>query len=86
LEEEGKEEDADQSEVSRWGYGVADNRRVDAHIDADIEHGHTLGDRGPKERTTATERVGCEDEESETSGHFDDAVDSCGEELDFVAG
>ena len=85
LEEQGEEEDADESEVSRWGYVLAFDRRVDAHVDTDVEHGHTLGDGGPEERAAATERVGGEDEETETTEHLDDTVDSSGEEFDFIA-
>jgi hypothetical protein len=85
LEEQGEEEDADESEVSRWGYGLALDRRVDAHVDADVEHGHTLGDGGPQERATATKRVGRKDEETEATDHFDDTVNTSGEELDFIA-
>ena len=84
LEEAGVEENADKRKVTGSRYGLALNRWVNAHVETNVEHGETLGDRSPKERTAATKRVSSEDEESKAANHLDDAVDSSGEELILV--
>ena len=55
---------------------MARGGRVDAHVQADVEHGGVLGDRGPQQRAVAAERVGGEEQGRGAGGHFDDAVDA----------
>ena len=54
---------------------------VDAHVQADVEHGGALGDRGPQQRAAAAERVGDEEQEHGAGGHFDNAVDARREQV-----
>ena len=84
LEEAGVEEDADKRKVSSTRNRLAFDWRVDAHVETNVEHGHTLSNRSPEKRATATKRVSSEDEESETSDHLDNTVDSRSEELVLV--
>jgi len=49
LEEGGKKEDAGESEVAHGWDSVSLNRRVEAYVEADHEHGEALGDGGPEE-------------------------------------
>lgn len=50
--------------------------RVDAHVQADVERGGVLGDRGPRQRAAAAERVGGEEQERGAGGRLDDAADA----------
>lgn len=80
LEEGGKEEDADEGDVALGGHGFALDGRVDAHVQADVEHGEALGDGGPEEGFAAPQGVGGQEEEAGAGDGFDDAVDAGGEE------
>lgn len=85
LEEGGEQEDAHERKVACGGNGLAGDGRGDANVEADVEHGRALGDRGPEEGAAAAKRVGGEDEEGGAGDHFDDAVDARGEEAGFGA-
>jgi len=60
---------------------VARGGRVDAHVQADVEHGGVLGDRGPQQRAAAAGRVGGEEQERGAGGHFGDAIDAHREQI-----
>lgn len=64
--------------------GLADDRWVEAHVEPDVEHGETLGNRCPEQRATTTQRVDSKNQETETGDHLDDTVDTGGEELNLV--
>lgn len=83
LEEGGEQEDAHERKVAGGRHGLADHGRGDAHVDAHVEHGCALGDRGPEQGAAAAEGVGGEEEEGGAGDHFDDAVDAGGEEAGF---
>jgi hypothetical protein len=80
LEEPRKQEYASESEVSDGRDGLVWLRGVEAHVEADDEHGAALGDGGPEEGFAAAERVGGEEEEGGAGYHFYDAVDAGCEE------
>ena len=50
LKECGEKEDAGEGKVTDGRDGVARDRRVKSHVEADHEHGAPLRDRGPKKR------------------------------------
>ena len=84
LEETGEEEDANESKVTSTRDISGTLWRIKAHVETDVEHGKTLGNRGPEKRAAATKGVSSEDQEGETGNHLDDTVDTGGEELDIV--
>jgi len=76
LEEACEQERAHQRHTPGGRDRVACGGRVDAHVQADVERGGVLGDRGPQQRAAAAERVGGGEQERGVGGHFDDAVDA----------
>ena len=81
LEEAREQGHAHQRHIPGGRDRVARGGRVDAHVQADVEHGGVLGDRGPQQRAAAAERVGGEEQERGAGGDFDDAVDARREQV-----
>lgn len=48
LEESGEKKDAGEGEVANGRDGVAFDWGIEAHVEADDEHGASLGDGGPE--------------------------------------
>lgn len=77
LEEGGKKKDANQSNVAlRRHTCIGGLGWRDAHIQADVEHGDTLSNRSPQERSSASQRVSHEQQEADTRHDLDNAVDA----------
>lgn len=91
LEEGCEEEDHDDGDVAgcgdAWGWLACDDclGRVEAYVEADVEHGGSLGDGSPEKGFAAAQGVGDEEEEDRAGGHLHDPVDTGGEETCFNA-
>lgn len=80
LEEGGEEEDDDNGDVSLRRHGLALLGRINTHVETNVEHAETLSDGRPEKRATTTERVGSEEQESDTGEDLDDTVGTSSEE------
>lgn len=83
LEEGREQEDHDDGDVARWRHRDAGLGRVEAHVEADVEHGGSLRDGGPEKGFAPTQSVGDEEEEDGARSHLHDSVDTGGKETGF---
>lgn len=86
LEERRKKIHHDQRHISSTTNRRARDRRIEAHVETQVEHGNEHCGSRPDERAFAAQGVGEEDKEEAAGDHFDDAVDAGGEEGGGVAG
>lgn len=54
LEKGCEQEDHDNGDVASWRHRDARLRRIEAYVEADVEHGASLGDGSPEKRLAAT--------------------------------
>ncbi len=56
------------------------DRRIEAHVEAQVEHAEPHEERGPYELPPTTQRVGEEGDEETAGDHLDDSADAGREE------
>ena len=76
----GKQEDADESNITCGRDRVSSLWRSNAYIETDVEHGKSLSDGADEKRASSTQRIGHEEEETDARSNLDDTVDTGAEE------